>query len=90
MGGFQGSPLLDPADNFQQLRGVDVGNRLATDPGEDAALHSADDPITMASRPLGGVLGVPFPRHYFEAVGCLFDRGSLLCFAVFARIDLVC
>ena len=47
VGGFQGAPLFDPANHFQQLRGGDVGYRRTADPGEDVSLQAADDPVAM-------------------------------------------
>ena len=78
--------MFNTAAGLQQLRGSDVGDGLAADPGENVPLQSANDPVGMIVWPVGGVLGEPFPCHHLEAIRRPFDFRGLLGLAVFAGV----
>lgn len=87
--GFQGPALFNPVDDFQQLRRGDLGDGFAADLGEDVPIQPTDDSLAMIDRPVGGVLGVPFPRYHLEAVRRPLDLDGLRGLAVFAGVDLL-
>ena|GEM_PF-3780095 len=72
------SPRLNPAQNGQDFRSMDVANRSVSDPREDIALKATYCFIAMACGPGGRILGKPFARDNLEAIGGLLVASQLL------------
>lgn len=85
----QRAPFPGELDHLQEVRGGDVDDGLAAEPGKHVQLQPANDGLGAFLGPGGQVLGVPFARHHLEAV-CYpgFLRG-LLRPAVLTGIDVV-
>src|SRR5512139_1763175 len=63
---LQCAAALDATEHRQQLRRLDVLNRLAADPRKQVPLHPAPDRDRMAGRPLREELRVPLPAYGLE------------------------